>query len=64
MPINRDKPGQLGLGIIQTLILSEITTVCIRETKNRIKNEYKTMDERIGYLISLGDKEGISITGG
>ena len=37
----------------QTSILSEITTVLTRESKNRIKDEYKTMDRRIAYSKSL-----------
>ncbi len=41
----------------QILILNKIVTVVIIESKNRIKDEHKTMDERIGYSKSLGIKE-------
>jgi hypothetical protein len=40
-------------GISQISILSEITTVHIMNSRNRIKDEIETMDERTGYLKSL-----------
>ncbi len=46
------------MSLIQTLILSKVTTIITMESKNRIKDEYKTMDERIGYKKPLG-LEGI-----
>ncbi|MFC1873536.1 hypothetical protein ACFLW3_01835, partial [Chloroflexota bacterium] len=42
--------------INQPSIRSQITTALTRESKNRIKDEYKTIDERIGYSKSLGIK--------
>ena len=35
-------------GTNQTSILSEVTTVSIMKSRDRIKDEYKTMDERMG----------------
>ncbi len=40
-------------GISQTSILSEVTAVITMESDNRIEDEYKTMDERNGYLKTL-----------
>ena len=39
--------------INQTSILSQITIVVTMDSANRIKDGYKTMDGRIGYLKSL-----------
>ena len=36
------------LDINQTSILTGVTTVITMKSKDRIKDEYKTMDERIG----------------
>ena len=39
--------------MVSLSILSVVTTVITMKFRNGIKNEYKTIDERIGYLKAL-----------
>ena len=46
-----DQQTQIGYSdIIQISILSQFPTLLIKDFGNRIKDEYKTMDEGIDYL--------------